>query len=488
MPAVRQRPWLRTVTEREPLIAAAAALATAVLAFAGAHKLGSTGLIVPLAVVLAVIVMRRPVAMVAIAVGLAIVCEGSTFGFFSFTSHLYDQFYKGLTPLDALVALAVLAVGLDLVRQRRALVIPRPLALPLALLLLAMIAGAVTGHAAGASTRSVVLSEHVLAYLLLLPIAVANLPIGRRQAMIAVVAVSALAILKGLLGMIEVLGHYGTPIEGHATLTYYEPTANWLIMLALLGVVAFALARVRLPMWALVGSPLLLASLVLSYRRSFWIAAVLALLLMIVLGSTPRGRRMLVPIVLLTACAVWFLGSVNLESSGSPVLRRVASLSPSKLEANAQDRYRLDERANVLGAIGQHPITGLGMEVPWSADHRPLSVEHPEGRMYVHFAALWFWLKLGILGLAAYVSVLVGSIVLAWRVWRGDGEQVFRAFGLASLVSIVSLAAIETTASFTGIDARFTTLLGAQIGLLALIARSPQPAGEDTARSASLAM
>ena len=38
--------------------------------------------------------------MVGLAVVLTAICEGPTFGFLHFTSHLYDQIYKGLTPLD----------------------------------------------------------------------------------------------------------------------------------------------------------------------------------------------------------------------------------------------------------------------------------------------------------------------------------------------------------------------------------------------------
>jgi hypothetical protein len=464
---------LRTLADRELLLAAAASLATAALVLGGARKLGGAALLAPLAIMLAAIMLRRPVAMVALVAGLVVVCEGPTFGFFNVTSHLYDQFYKGLTPLDVLVVLAIVSVGWELVRDRRPVIVPRPLALPLAILALAMVAGMVTGHAGGASTRSVILSENVLAYLLVLPIAVANLRVDRRHAILAIAGVSALALVKALAGMIEVFGHYGTPIEGRSTLTYYEPTANWLMMVALLGVVAMLLARARRPpLWVLLGSPLLIASLVLSYRRSFWIGALLALLLVIVLGVGPSGRRLLVPVALLLVVAVWMLGSVNFQSSGSPIVRRIASLSPSRIEANAQDRYRLDERANVLGEIGEHPITGLGMDVPWAASFRTLSVEHPEGRRYVHFAALWFWLKLGILGLVAYASILLGSIVLAVRVWRGSHEPLLRAFGLASLCAIMSLGAIETTASFTGIDPRFTVLLSVQIGLLALLDRT----------------
>lgn len=89
----------------------------------------------------------------------------------------------------------------------------------------------------------------------------------------------------------------------------------------------------------------------------------------------------------------------------------------------------------------------------------------------MHFAALWFWMKLGILGLVAYVTLLVGAAVLAWRVWRESREPLMRAFGLASLCGLAGLVAIETTASFTGVEPRFTVLIGAQIGLLALLAR-----------------
>jgi len=192
-------------------------------------------------------------------------------------------------------------------------------------------------------------------------------------------------------------------------------------------------------------------------------------LLAVLLALSPTGRRLLVPAGLLIALAIWLLGSIHFQSQ-SPLVRRATSLAPTSLTANVEDRYRLDERANVLGSIGEHPITGLGIAVPWRAAFRGLSTEHAEGREYVHFAALWYWLKLGILGLIAYVTLLIGVALLAWRVWRRSREPAARVFGLASLCGIAGLAVIETTASFTGVDVRFTVLFGAQVGLLALLA------------------
>jgi O-antigen ligase len=433
--------------------------------------LGVAGVLAPVVLVLGVVILRRPVAMVAFVTLLVVLCEGPTFGLLTFTSKLYDNIYHDLTLVDVLVTLVALSVGLDALRAARPLRVPGPLKMPLALLAAAMVAGFVVGHAAGGSLRFVLASEHVLAYLLVVPVAVANLELDRRHVQLLLGAAVALAIVKALLGLAEVAGGGGQTLEAGVTLTYYEPLANWLIMLALLGVIAVALAKARLPVWVWAGSPLLLASLILSYRRSFWIAFALGLLLVLVLGLSPLGRRLLVPTAAFVVLAVFLIGSAHTQSQ-LPIAKRAVSLQPSRIEANVEDRYRLDERANVLGEIREHPITGLGMTIPWAATVRSLPVEHEGGREYVHFAALWFWLKLGILGLLAYIGILFGGLVLAWRVWRASAEPYLRAFGLVSLSAIMGLAVIETTASFTGVDARFTLLFGVQLGLLALLERT----------------
>ena len=470
---------------RELLLGALAAGATALIALAGVHKLGTPGLLAPLAVVLAAILLARPVFAVTLVVVLVVGCEGSTFGILSFTSELYEVVYKDISLVNVLVALAIVSVGLDLIRGRRRPYVPRPLVVPLATLALAMITGVVVGHAAGGSLRFTVISEHVLAYLLLLPIAVANLDLDRHQITRLLAGALVLATLKAVLGLIEIAAHLGSPIEGVAQLTYYEPTANWLIMIAVLTVFAAALTRARPPLWMLAVSPLLAACLVLSYRRSFWIAAVLGLLLVLMLGISPVGRRLLVPAGLGVVVAIWLLGSINFQNQ-SPIVKRAASLAPSKLEANSEDRYRLDERADVLAEIWAHPIAGLGMTIPWAATAQTLPLEGAagvEGRQYVHFAALWFWLKLGVLGLCAYVGVMLGSMLLAWQAWRKSGEPLLRAFALASFCGMVGLLVMDTTASFTGVDARFTVLFATQVGLLALIAKTAGPAPLDGSSS-----
>jgi hypothetical protein len=474
---------LGALDRSEAMVAAAAMAATALLALAGIHKLGAAGLLAPLAIVALVILLLRPLLAVCVVVGLTILCEGPTFGLLTFTTHFFVHVYKYLTLLDLLVGVAVLSVAIELMRTRRPLWVPRPLRPAVVFLSLGMLVGAVVGHAAGAGIRFALGSEDVLFYLLALPLAVANLQLDTRRLTQLLAGAGALAALKAVLGLIEVAGHYGSAIEGTATLSYYEPTANWLILIAVLAILAAVLMRARPPLWMTLSAPLLLACLALSYRRSFWIAAVLGIVLVLLIATSPGGRRVLVQAVTALAVTIWLLGSINFQSQ-LPIVKRVASLSPSKLEANQQDRYRLDERANVLAAIGEHPFTGLGITVPWSASAHPLPVEREEGRQYVHFAALWFWLKLGILGLLAYVAVMVGSMTLAWRAWRVAQEPLLRAFGLASLAGIAGLVAMDTTASFTGVDPRFTVLFATQLGLLARLA-SRRSSGQDASRAST---
>jgi O-antigen ligase len=451
----------------ELMLAAALAAAAALIGYAGLRKLGTAGLLAPLAVVLVVALLRRPLLMLCFVVGLTVLCEGPDFGLLTFTAQLYTH----ATVMNVLVALVVLSVGLDMLRAKRRPRLPLALGIPLTLLAFGTVAGLVTGHAAGIAIGKELHNENLLDYMIFLPLAVANLDLERRQVEMLLKLAFGLAIAKGLLGLADVASGYAPPIEGTGALTYYEPTANWLMLIALLGIFAAVLARMRPPLWALLGSPLILAALLLSYRRSFWIATLLGVLLVLLLALSPVGRRMLVPIALMLLAAVWLLGSVHVRGQ-SPIIERATSLSPSKITNNVEDRYRLDERANVLAQIEKDPVAGLGVGVEWHATARPLPIDHEGGRRYVHFAALWYWLNLGILGLLAYASLLLGGALMAWRLWRRGASPLIKAFGLASASGLAGLAVIETTASFTGVDTRFTVLIATQIGLLALLSRT----------------
>src|SRR5690606_7844454 len=121
-----------------------------------------------------------------------------------------------------------------------------------------------------------------------------------------------------------------------------------------------------------------------------------------VLALTTSRRRAVLPIVAVLAGGAWLLGSVTVQSD-TPLAERVRSLSPTQVVTKPADRYRLDERANVIAEIRRAPLTGRGIKVPWRTTERMLPVEVSPAHEYVHFASLWWWLHMGLLGLIAYI-------------------------------------------------------------------------------------
>jgi O-antigen ligase len=285
----------------------------------------------------------------------------------------------------------------------------------------------------------------------------------------AIRVVVILAIVKSAIGVLALLSGTGArAFEGGEHLTYYEPTANFLAMLLLLGLVAAGIRRLPVGWRLWLAGAITLLSLVLSFRRSFWIGTVAAIPILVLIATGRTGRRLLVPAATLVAVALYVMfssGAIN-ASVDSPVGKRLTSLSPSKLSANPEDRYRIDERRNVVAELRDHPVAGLGMAQPWAARY-PLSVEHEGGRFYVHFAALWWWLKMGVLGLVAYLGVIAAGVVLGLRIWRRATDEVIRVGGLATAMAFVGLALAEATATFLGAELRMTAIAGAFLGLLA---------------------
>ena len=301
----------------------------------------------------------------------------------------------------------------------------------------------------------------------MLPVVVVNIAQGRDLLKTMLPLIAALAGVKALVGLWLALSGRGSLVEGHSA-TYIEPTANWLNLLVLLVLIAAALRRVRLPLWVWALAPLAVIELAFSYRRGFWLGALVGIVLVVLLASSSHGRRVVIPTVVLIAAVGWLaLSSLGSGSGGSsPVLKRFESLQPGKLTLNVQDRYRLDERRNVIANLKEHPVTGLGIAVPWVAPY-PLSVQHPGDRTYTHMVVLWYWLNLGLLGIIAYVALMASAIGTAFLVWRRHASELVRCAALGLMATLCGSIVLETTGSFTGVDVRFTIVLGVLLGLLA---------------------
>jgi O-Antigen ligase len=427
-------------------------------------RAGPAAALLPLAALIVAFLLLQPRLTLAALLGVVIVIEADPVGLLPIGPSFYSPIRVGQTPPDLLFYILVAGTGLQLLRERSH---PRgigPMTLPALALAAAAIGGLATGYYAGASGSDLLLSGLRLAELLLIPFLVANLLTDEASVRGFLVGAAALAAFKAVTGLLAVATGAGFTVEG-GVITYYEPVANWLMLMFLLFVLAARVRRFSLPSWVWWTVPLAVLAFVLSYRRSFWLAAVFALVVVVVIASRRSLRTALaivaVGLVLVLAGTAALGGSSEVES---PVLERARSLQPGSLGEDRGDRYRIDERRNVVAEIEHAPITGLGMNIPWSARY-PLSEEHD--RNYTHVVLLWYWLKMGLIGVLAFIWLYAVAMWTAFGVWRNHPKELVRLGALAALGGLVALVIVELTASFTGVEPRLTIVFGALLGWIA---------------------
>ena len=369
-------------------------------------------------------------------------------------------------------------------------------ALPLSLLAVATLGGTVAGVLGGGDAAVIFNSARVLAFFVLVPWLTATVLVRHGAVRRAIVFAVGVVCARALVGLVVWFVHgrfqgaasgvqgVSASINASAS-TFYEPTMNFLMVLVVLGVVAAVAMRQRLPRLVLVVAPVVALTLLLSYRRSFWIALALGLVLVLMLATGQKGRAWLVFSSAAIVLALYLtISAGGVTDTTNPVVYRAQSLAPSKLLSSSDDRYRLDEQRNVIAEIRAHPLTGLGLGVPWTARY-PLFANPPGGRLYTHVTPLWYWLKLGPLGFAAYAWLMATAIGQAWWTWRRGRDRLVRIAGVAVFAGFIGLVVAELTGPFSGIDVRVTLVDACLMGWL--IAVRAQVEGGSTSSSEAAA-
>lgn len=435
---------------------------------AGLEKAGPQGALVPLVLLLCVVLLRFPEVCLALLVGVTALAEVFPVGVIPSGNRLYEPLVASLTMPVFLVLFGLAGVLLRFVAQDLRPRLPNPLTVPLAVLGFALVAGLVTAVSAhaGIPVGELFHRSSRIGLLILIPLLAVNVLRDTRSLKVFAVGIAALACLKGLTGIYASLGGYGGGVE-EGTASFLDPLPNMLMLTFGLGVIAALVRRVRIPAWMIAGLPLALFALLLSYRRSFWIAAIITIVFVVIIASRRRGRAVVAIAVVTLALgfvAVNTIAAPSDTSEPNPIAERAETLSPGGLGTNRGDRYRLDERANVVENIKDQPLAGIGLGVGWEV-HKPLAEAHD--RRYVHFAFLWYWLALGILGAIAYLLLLGGSLWTSRQIWRLHPDPVVQVCAIATFGTFLALGVVELTATFTGVEIRLTVLLGALLGWLA---------------------
>jgi hypothetical protein len=441
----------------------------------------AVALVLGLGLVLALVLSPLWVSLSALLV-VIVLLEANPEGFLSAGAHFYQKGGKVGLPFIFFL-LVVAAMLFELVRRGEPPRLPGPFTYPLLFLIGCEVLGLVNGHWSGAGRGPLVSQAETITELSVMPFLVVNALNGRGAVRNFALAGAVLAIVKGLLGTAGWVAGKGMSF-GSTTLTYLEPTANWLMLLFLLTLAVAVIHRVpthRLFRW---GALFAFAALILSFRRSFWIAAGLGLVLVLIFATGRRGGRVLLPgLVIFAVVGVATYALAGPNNSSNPILARGKALSPSAIQLSADDRYRIEERRNVLHDVLQRPVFGLGIGVPWVA-HRAISLDFQGARQYTHFLPLWYWMKMGIFGLFAYFWLMATALYVSFSIWRRHPDSLHRSIGLAAFAGFAGLMVVETTASFTGVDVRFSMIVGAAIGWLAAArATMHEPAPTTTVES-----
>ena len=420
------------------------------------------------------LLVRRPGVVLALFLGSVILLEGDRQGFFAVGGQFYDRLAPPFVPTDLLLLLLAVSVAADLRTRGLDVRTPGSLTLPLVLLATAVCIGSATGYLDGGSVGHIVDSVRVLAYLVITPFLVVNVVRTDEDVRRVLIAGGLVAVFKGVAGTAAWVAGQGRPFGG-TTLTYYEPATNFLMLVFLLTVAAAVLARAPLHRWVLWGVPPVAIALTLSFRRSFWIAAVLGLLLVLLLsrGSTPKLLFVGATSVVAALALAISHGGATANETSSGVVERATSLRPERIRSATEDRYRLVEQRNVVAALRDHPVTGLGMGVPWEIRY-PLPERHKDETFYTHTVTLWYWLKLGLAGLISYLLLMAVAIRSSYRIFRLHPEALVACAGLGLVAAFCGLVVVETTGSFTGVSLRFTIVLAAILGVMATAERAFQ--------------
>lgn len=427
---------------------------------------GIVGIAALAAAATGLILVRFPAAALALLLVSTVLVETDDTGLLPPINTFYDVIVASLTLPDLLLVAGLGGVLLRFALESRRPSLPEPLTLPLALLAVAGIGGAVTGYysEAGSSLGDLFHRLSYIGYIVLVPLLVVNV-VRDRQGLRTFIALAAgLACVKALSGAYGALAGAGDAFE-QQTVSFLDPLPNLMTLVLLLGATAALIRRVKVPVWVLASLPFAIVALLLSYRRSFWIAALFGLAVVAIVASRRRGRAVLGFGAVVAALALALSFTVGASDSSTRVLaERAQTLTPGGGVSNRGDRYRIDERRNVVETLKDHPLTGVGLGVPWEA-HEPLAEHHD--RRYAHLAVLWYWLAFGLAGAIAYLALFAAALWTAVQVWRRHPDNLVKVGAITCFGGILALLVVELTTTFTGVEPRLSIAVGAVLGWLA---------------------
>jgi len=228
----------------------------------------------------------------------------------------------------------------------------------------------------------------------------------------------------------------------------------------------------RFLQWGLLGLALLL-----TFTRSYWVGAILALSLIAYLAGG-RDRRRVAGWSLAIAFLVTTILLATAGQPESPIPRlvraaseRLATLASAETLQGQQStfRWRGLEYGYALPQIASHPLLGMGLGTRYRPWDPRLDWQGPEdsgfdGRAYIHNGHVWILVKSGLLGYLCLVWLSLTFLFRGFKYWRRMPSSQTRAVVLGFTVTYLGVLVVSVT-SPNLMEWFWTPVIGLMMGL-----------------------
>jgi O-antigen ligase len=197
------------------------------------------------------------------------------------------------------------------------------------------------------------------------------------------------------------------------------------------------------------------AAIALSFSRAGWLTFIALLLL----AALFTRRRLQVIVLAVGASALVFAGF------GGVRRRILVELNPTSPENSLMLRLSLWKSA--LNLLRHRPLTGGGLAGFKRSVAEFADPAYHEDQIYPHNLLLNFWAETGLLGLVAFVWLVVQAVRLSLQGLRRTGWARIMAIGALGMILSLFVHGLVDIAYFKNDEAlAFWTLLGIQLGSL----------------------
>ncbi len=182
--------------------------------------------------------------------------------------------------------------------------------------------------------------------------------------------------------------------------------------------------------WMLATFPVLALTFVMSFRRTFFVAAFICMMAMFF--TLPRGKRKL-HLVLVVSILSLFVATVFLTNPLEVASRLTGIVAPQN-EGSAY--IRLMELPNVIENIRRHPFIGVPVGITWTAYYRmPLSSVYTT--LGTHNTYLYWSLRAGMLGALSFIWLVCKfwkSVLINYRLRRTEEDFLFGQWSIQMVI------------------------------------------------------